>query len=281
MSVTRPATERELIWIAPAAISSHVVSGVRELLTIAREAPWRVRVSTRGEAAILGRWREHLDDCAVLGLWCAGERVPVLVPDLCEVASEQGFGRLLGPLVPESVVRPYLTAGLRRLESIVVMRVQTADRAVEAPAAPSAVRLRRATVDDVAPIARVDAACFDDFWRYDPCALERYLEQERAAVALAEDGTVIGYTLATVREREGTLGRLAVHPTSRGAHVGTALACEALRWMARRGVRAVTLSTQETNAISRRLYRKLGFRELDEVLVVTASERLRPLQDGT
>jgi GNAT superfamily N-acetyltransferase len=270
MKVTRPATTHELIWIAPAAIASHVVSGAQELLAIHRDAPWRVRVSGRGEAALLGRWRERLDDCAVLGLWCSAERVPVIIPDLMDAAREQGFGRLLGPLLPEGVAAPYLVAGLRVVERVVVMRLSKVDRARPAPPSPDGVAIRPATCGDLDDIAAVDAASFDDFWRYDESTLARYVSTERGAVAVKE-GHVIGYTLAIARDREGTLGRLAVVPECRGAGVGTALVCEAVAWMAHEGVRGVTLSTQAANAVSRRLYRGIGFNELDDALVVTAS----------
>ena len=281
MAVTRPASRAELIWIAPAAIATHVVADAGELLAIQRDEPWRVRVTTRGDAALLGRWREHGNDCAVLGLWCSPERVPILVPDLMDVARERGFDRLLGPLVPETAVRPYLEAGLRAIERVLVLRLARPKRACDDDAPPPAgVQVREATAGDLDGIADVDAASFDDFWRYDPSALARYAASERASVAV-KDGHVIGYTLATVRGGDGSLGRLAVAPEGRGVGIGRALTCEAVAWMARQGAMAVTLSTQEANAASRRLYRGIGFRELDEALIVTASRALREDGDGT
>jgi hypothetical protein len=80
--LTRPALASELAWIAGPAVRARLVEDRAELVAIAESEPWRVRVTEKGEAAFLARWREHLDYCAVLGLWCSPRRVPLLVTDL-------------------------------------------------------------------------------------------------------------------------------------------------------------------------------------------------------
>lgn len=270
--ITRPATTADLSWVAPAAVCSHLVADAPELSAISEVEPWRVRVTQRGEAALLGRWREHSDDCAVLGLWCAPARVPVLVCDLIEVARTGGFGRLLGPLVPVSAAQPYLDAGLRVVERVVVMRLDRPGRLTPAKP-PARVGIREAVPGDLEAIARIDRAAFEPFWQYDPAHLARLLVEGRAAVA-EEDGAAIGYTLATVSGGEGTVGRLAVVPGHRRRGVGAALASDAVAWLAGHGARAVTLSTQYDNEASRALYRALGFRLLPEELVACATGRL-------
>ncbi|MDO8963459.1 MAG: GNAT family N-acetyltransferase [Coriobacteriia bacterium] len=274
--LTTPASRTELAWIAPAARSAHLFDSYEDLLTQWQAAPWRIRTTARGEAVVLGPWREHLDHCAILGLWCANERVPALVSDLEVVARDHGFGRLLGPLVPEGSVGPYLDAGLRVRERVLVMR-RDRPRDPGATPPPAAVAIRPGTPPDLEAVRRVDAASFDDFWRYDAAGLARLVRTERLAVAVGDAG-VIGYTLAQVRGGEGSLARLAVSPDSRRAGVGRALVTEAVAWMARMGARAVTLSTQEGNAASRALYRSLGFRELPVALVAAISGPLRPAE---
>lgn len=271
--VTRPAADAELYWVAPAAARARLVADTAELAAISVSEPWRVRVTERGEAALLGRWREHTDDCAVLGLWCAPARVPVLVCDLIEVARSRGFGRLLGPLVPASAARPYLEAGLHVAQRVVVYRLERPGR-VTATSPAAGVSIREAGPGDLAAITRIDRRAFDSFWRYDTGQLARLFADGRAAVA-EEDGAAIGYTLATVSGVEGSVGRLAVEPGHRRRGNGAALASEAVEWLARRGARAVTLSTQDDNEASRALYAALGFRLLPEELVACASERLR------
>lgn len=267
---TTAAGDTDLVWIAPAAAAGRLVDGLDELRAIHAEEPWRVRVTPQGEAAFLARWREHLDYCAVMGLWCRQDRVAPLVADLGRVARERGFGRLLGPLVPEECAPPYLAAGLTVLERVLVLRLERPARARPRADAPTGVTARPATLHDLDGVIAVDAGAFDDFWRYDEASLRRYAAAERLAVAERE-GRIIGYTLATVRGGEGTLGRLAVAAGERGRGTGSLLAGEAVAWMAGEGARAVTLSTQEHNIASRRMYRALGFRELPGALVATIS----------
>jgi ribosomal protein S18 acetylase RimI-like enzyme len=280
--VTRPATTAELAWIAQPAVVAHVVETPAELRAIAAAEPWRVRVTEKDEAVLLARWREQLDDCAVLGLWCSPHRVPVIVTDLLEVARDQGFSRLLGPLVREKDVWPYRDAGLRVIERVAVMRLELrprsgagrVDAAVAlASAAVPGLAVREATAADLGEVLAIDAASFPPFWRYDPPTLERLIRTERLAVGEL-GGRLVGYTLASVGADAGTLGRLAVLPEARGRGAGRGLAGEAVGWLARNGARTVVLSTQEDNAVSRTLYRGMGFEETGDVLVACASSDL-------
>jgi ribosomal protein S18 acetylase RimI-like enzyme len=250
------------------------VEDAREIAAISREEPWRVRATASGDAALIGRWREHLGDCAVLGIWCAPRRIPALIGDLERVAAAQGFSRLVGPLVPEEAAAPYLSAGLRVVERVVLMRLQHPQRARRHEPAPQGFGIRAATPADLSGVFAVDAGSFDDFWRYDESQLDRYMRAERAAVATVE-GRTVGYTLANVRGGEGSLGRLAVSPEARRMGVGRGLACDALGWLVRNGARAVTLSRQEHNAGAAGLYHGIGFRDLRGALVITVSQELR------
>lgn len=270
--LTRPATRAELAWVAPAAARAHVVADVAELATMSGSEPWRVRVTERGEAAVLGPWRAHLRDCAVFGLWCAPARVPVIITDLLEVASAQGFERLLGPLVPERDARPYLDAGLRVVSRVVVMRAAISKGAA-APTAPAGLIIRPADVADLPRIIALDEECFEPFWHYDATSLTRLVDAERVVVAEV-DGRIVGYTLCTLRAGQGSLGRLAVARAYRRRGIGRYLVAEALAWQAARGARTVVLSTQEENAASRSLYASAGFRETGDVLVACASGNL-------
>lgn len=269
--VTRPAERDDLRAIWPAVSSAHIFEDFAELVAWWEAAPWRVRVSRGGEAAVLGRWRSHLDLLAIRGLWCPNRRIPVLLEDLRTVACERGFSRLLAPLVPDDAVAPYLSAGFVERQRIVVYRAQPL--AGVARPAPAGVALRAGTAADRAAVAALDAACFDSFWRYDAEALREYQESERLGIAEAA-GKVIGYTLSTVHGAEATIGRLAVEAAHRGRGVGSALLADSVLDAARKGALAVTLCTQEENEESRRLYRRAGFRESPKRLVSTISLEL-------
>ncbi len=255
----RTADEAELGAVWAAVRAAHVFGTREEFEAAWREAPWRVQVSEAGDAAVLGRWREHSGLLAVQGLWCAERNMSAIVRDLVSLARAQGFDGVLSPLVPESLVNPYREAGMTVVHRGVTMRL---DRPVDgAPVPPMGVELRLAGPADAIAIEAIDRACFDEFWCFDRGMLDRYLAEQRAAVVLRGD-MPIGYTLCTVSRDEGMLGRLAVLPAERGLGAGALLLGDAVAYMARAGARAVTLYTQEENVPSRALYAKGGFREL-------------------
>jgi ribosomal-protein-alanine N-acetyltransferase len=270
--VTRPATRAELAWVAPPAVHARVVESVEGLVATLEAEPWRVRVTARGEAAILSRWREHLNDCAVVGLWCSPRRVPLLVTDLLEVARAQGFDRLIGPLVSEEDAGPYFDAGLRVVERVILMRMKPVRRSGVVDAVEG-LQVRDFADGDLDELLRLDAECFDPFWHYDAPSLARLAASDRVVVGVLE-GRIVGYTLCTLRAGDGSLGRLAVLPASRHRGIGGTLVADAVEWLVAHGARQAVLSTQEDNTASRTLYRASGFRETGDVLVACASGAL-------
>jgi [ribosomal protein S18]-alanine N-acetyltransferase len=258
------ASEADAIW--PAINAAHMFDSHARFQRFRSEAPWRLQVTSRGEAVVLEEWRAHQDVLAMRGLWCSGDRVRLLGDQIARVASGQGYGRLLSPLVAEDVAPVYQRARFAVHGLIVALRL---DRSawIEAGARPApGLRLRQALADDLTALEHIDSECFDDFWRYDAAHLARYLVEDRLVVAEGREG-VVGYTLATVVRGSGTLGRLAVKPSARGHGTGEALLREALSYLVRTGVGTVSLCTQEENLASRALYRKVGLTELTGRLV--------------
>jgi ribosomal protein S18 acetylase RimI-like enzyme len=263
--VTYPAARQDLSWVWPAAAAAHLFADGGELTAEWESAPWRVRVTAKGEAAVVGPWRAHLPIMAVRGLWCSGSRIPVLLEDLRAVARQQGFERILSPLVPKEHAAPYERAGLERVQEVVVYRRERLGAAgpagpVADPAPPTGIRLTVGTPADLRAVRDVDAAAFDDFWRYDERMLAWYMASDRVGLAY-RNAQVVGYTLSTLHRSECTLGRLAVVPGEQGRGIGAALVSAAIAAAARDGARSVTLCTQAENSASRRLYERVGFKE--------------------
>ncbi|HEY3318019.1 MAG TPA: GNAT family N-acetyltransferase [Coriobacteriia bacterium] len=265
--ILRPAQPADLAWLWPPVRASQIFEHADELERFWAEAPWRVRVNGRGEAAVLVRWREHMDLLAIKGLWCSERRVPLLLEDLRAVAREQGFGRLLSPLLPESAARPYVDDGMQPVQKIVVMRLDVRRRRHLLEARDAAgVTLRIGSLADTDAVLAVDNAAFETFWRYDRRLMTQYVTSERLGVAEA-GGRVVGYTLCTVRRGEGSIGRLAVRPDLQGRGIGAVLLEDAVAFLERDRAERVTLCTQAENLRSRKLYTGAGFKEVPGLLL--------------
>jgi len=267
----RPASDEDLPAVWNAARTARIFPDSAAFETFRGEAPWRVRVNSRGEAAVVERWRDHLDLLAIRGLWCSPRRVAVAVEDLRAVARAQGLGRLLGPLLCEDAARPYLAAGMRVAQRTITLRLDRPGRHKPGLSMPEGVGLRLGTAADLPDLLDLDTSCFDLFWRYDAVHLMRYVAEERLALAESASG-LIGYTLCTVTADEGMVNRLAVRPDARNRGVGRALLSDAIAYSARAGAVSVMLCTQTDNAASRRLYAAAGFREMAGRMVFPIDE---------
>lgn len=235
------------------------------------QAPWRVRIGDGGHVVLLGRWREHLPYGSVLGMWCPMALVAPLMRDSLDACRAHGLTRLVGPFVPEEEYEPYREAGFEVQERIVMCRRALSGAATPSEeAVPHDVVVLDASADDEEGILALDAACFDEFWRYDPETF-RSIARAGTVARAVRAGRTIGYTLWVRRGTEGTVARLAVDPTVRDRGVGSALLREAVARLAREGARAATLTTQEENEAARRLYLREGFHESPRGLVCIIS----------
>ncbi|MDZ4655690.1 MAG: GNAT family N-acetyltransferase [Coriobacteriia bacterium] len=269
----RIGNETDLAMVWSAVCAAHIFGERDEFNRFFGEAPWRVQVTDAGEAAVLERWREHLNVLSVRGLWCAERRVAALMSSLDAVSSRQGFADILSPIVPESHAEPYRDAGMHVCQRVITMRLDRLQHQEPVPSSlPEGVTLRLGCPDDLEALVAIDITAFDAFWRGDAPTISRYLSLGRVMVAEAA-GQLIGYTLATVEREEGMLGRLTVVPRHRGRGVGTWLLNDAVEYLVRAGAFAVSLCTQEDNAMSRSLYGRAGFREVGETSVLLAYGR--------
>lgn len=264
--------ELDVLW--PAARAAHVFPGRDEFERFHAEEPWRVRVGDKGSAAILERWREHLDILAMRAIWASSGSLVDAIADLRTLAGDRGFSRLLSPLVVQEARGPYLRAGFEQIERLVAYRVPASDVADRAPAAPEGVRLRVAEARDLAAIDEIDRGCFEPFWAYGPGRLSALLATEIVTVAESSDG-VIGYTLSTIERGSGTLGRIAVSADHRGRGIGSALLGGSMRALVRSGAGSIGLCAREANTTARAMYRAAGMRELPGKLVFLSGETAR------
>jgi GNAT superfamily N-acetyltransferase len=258
---SRPATAEECEQLWPAISAENLMATPGELHAYQAAGPWRIRVAGRGEAALLGAWRLHLDVLAMRGVWCSERHVAAFAEDAVQVAAEHGFRRLLSPLLPTGLLGGYRRCGMRELEPVVA--IQGVPDRMPTIAPPSGVVLRAALLEDAGAIASLDAECFEEFWRYGAEELSELLLRERCTLAETADGELIGYTLATASRGAAVLSRLCTAPRVRRTGIGAGLLSDVGEWCRNEAALTIALCTQEENAASRALYASAGLVELD------------------
>ena len=84
------------------------------------------------------------------------------------------------------------------------------------------------------------------------------------------EGRVIGYATAQIAKDKpsdtGTVGYNAVDPDHRGRGVGTALIRHVVAFLEEKGARVLTVVTLEIDEPVRRIYERLGFKELTRLV---------------
>lgn len=123
----------------------------------------------------------------------------------------------------------------------------------------SDITIRRAYLDDIGGILRVDHAAFAPPWQLTATDV-RYAQRQASSCTVAEYGDeIIAYELSTRYHTSGHLARLGVHPKMQGKHVGAILLDDLLTRFTERGVQTMTVNTQDSNSISQHLYQRFGF----------------------
>jgi ribosomal protein S18 acetylase RimI-like enzyme len=260
----RTASPDEAASLWPAVRTERIFDAAEQFETYVTEGPWRVRANDRGDAALLGVWRRHLDVLAIRGMWCPPQRMRRFVSDAREVACGFGLDQVLSPLLPVELLGPYRREGMALHRRIVAIQGRVRDVRHDIPV-PVAVSLRAGCEADLPALADLEVACFDEFWRYGSEELRELSRTERLVVAVTRAGQLIGYTLATESRGAATLGRLGVASGFRRLGVAQALVSDVVRWAADSGSETLSLCTQEENAPARALYRDLGLAEVRDV----------------
>jgi ribosomal-protein-alanine acetyltransferase len=123
------------------------------------------------------------------------------------------------------------------------------------------IRQRRATLDDAAAIAAVEAAAAHTPWTEAQVRSSLSAPTTSGWVAVGVEGALLGHLLASDVAEEGEILTLAVAPSARRRGIARALvrACTD-HWLAV-GVRAGWLEVRDDNDPARGLYAGTGFSE--------------------
>lgn len=153
-------------------------------------------------------------------------------------------------------------SGFSNLQSIVMLERE--DRLPVEGFLPAGYSIRSMLQYDLPAVAAVDAAAFDLIWQNSLQALELAYPQAVLATVIEADGQVLGYQLSTRNPIGAHLARLAVRPELQGRGLGRALVADLIQQADRHGMYRLTVNTQNDNAASLALYKKIGFRETGE-----------------
>jgi len=236
------------------------------LVRYATRAPgWAWAVPETSEYLVLEGWR-HRDDVAIIAEIRARQHQADLLNTTAARLGAAGVGVLLLPDAEWMLHgRFYEHLAFARLERIVYYQVSGLRLPLPLHRPLPPLTFQPITWDRLATAVEVDHTSFPWLWWNSAAEFENYLSTPGVQAVLGTDaGRPVGYAGFTITRDWGHLDRLAVVETEHGRGWGAALLAYALEAMARRGVVRVTLSTQETNTQSQRLYRGFGFRQTHE-----------------
>ena len=167
-----------------------------------------------------------------------------------KIAAALGMEDWFGPLC--------LRAGFALTHSVIVLARHRAP--LDPPLGiPSEIRVREARRADYDNVAETDLAAFTPPWQMSAELMSQAIPLADLITVAEVDGQIVGYQLTTPSHMGAHLARLAVLPAWQGHGIGKALVYHLIEHYNRRGIRELTVNTQDTNAASLSVYRGLGF----------------------
>jgi ribosomal protein S18 acetylase RimI-like enzyme len=121
---------------------------------------------------------------------------------------------------------------------------------------------------DLPAVEELDHAAFEPPWQMDSDALRATLDRAALAGIVRRESRAAGYFIAIASSHSIHLARLAVDPRVQGQGIGRSMVSHLLDTFAREGAPWVTVNTQSDNLRSQKLYRSMGFTEMEEVYPV-------------
>lgn len=150
-----------------------------------------------------------------------------------------------------------LSSGFELKQNIVLLELKNEN--IRFFSAPHGIRIRPMQDADMPAVAQVDLAAFGQFWHNTESALQSARLQCAIATVAEDDSGVIGYQLSTKNPLGAHLARLGVKPEAQGRGVGSLLVSHLIQSLGISRLDRLSVNTQEDNAASLALYKKIGF----------------------
>lgn len=219
------------------------------------------------EFVLVTPWR-HRRDIPTVHVSSAFRHEDALLSASIRAAEEQGKAAFV-MLELQEIRRPsfYQRNGLERLESIVTyeMRQPQAFLRTIPSRRQEFVQLDWRSGELGKTVIDLDHAAFPWLWWNSAEEFTSYISLPNIEVwAGMHDGEVVSYVGFTHFRGWSHLDRIAIRPDTQGQGFGREALHFTVERMVNAGARRIGLSTQGTNARSRRLYERIGFRETPE-----------------
>jgi ribosomal-protein-alanine N-acetyltransferase len=166
----------------------------------------------------------------------------------------------------EAAAAVFRASGFHEVQRLALLE----HRSPSAAGAASTGGTRRMRGSELDAVAVVDRAAFAAPWSLDAAAIDDACSataRHRARV-VRQRGEVIAYAISGRDGTDGYLQRLAVTPQHQGQGAATALVLDALHWCGGQHAHRVLVNTHVENTRALQLYRRLGFVDLPDQLVV-------------
>ena len=216
-----------------------------------------------GEFVLVAPWR-HRSDSPTFRLLGAFGNEPELVTaaiDAADTAGKKAF------ITTETYERRkaefYARHGLNRIETIMAWHHDRVPDFLDIHLEPlQEFHSVEVTDTELAEgMLALDHAAFPWIWRNSPEEFWWWMNRPEVEVTVGLlDGKVVSYFGITHFREMGHLDRIAIHPDYQGKSLGKETLTVAMQRMAQLGYRQAALSTQSSNEISQRLYKRAGFR---------------------
>jgi ribosomal protein S18 acetylase RimI-like enzyme len=193
---------------------------------------------------------------------------PSFIGESVEALADLGVDAVLSPPLPASAQTAWKEAGFAVCCDLTLMR-RSLDRVP-----PPGHLVMTGSESDIPETLRIDAAAFEEFWRFDRWALDEAMEATASSiihVVRSAEGGLAGFAVTGAGNTISYLQRLAVDPRWQGQGIGRSLVRASARWAKRAGSRALMLNTQTDNEGAIGLYRTEGFELLSDPLAVLSS----------
>lgn len=220
-------------------------------------------VPATGEYLVGEHWRRREDIGAIVEVTGRRGRHALITAAVERMRGEGKKLVVLGNDVWPDQMRMWLDHGFGPVERIVFFERDLPRRPEELvfPGLPD-LQIERASLSEMDALVDVDHESFPWIWWNSVDEFGNYLLLPDVRAYLAWDGVeAVGYASFTMYNGWAHLDRLAVRQSYQGRRFGAAQLAHALRLMVEEGARSVSLSTQENNIQSHRLYRGFGFKQ--------------------